>query len=115
MVLDQGISPVTFSVGNTMKRVVVVVSSVMFFRNPVALMNWVPHLIDWGVQAKELPDLQQRVMYTTNTRIANGSIHNVTTQFLFVEMNGLPHLLSSPLAEHCAFTALFAASPATIK
>ncbi|KAJ9511676.1 hypothetical protein QJQ45_017985 [Haematococcus lacustris] len=41
MVLDQGISPVTFSVGNTMKRVVVVVSSVMFFRNPVALMNWV--------------------------------------------------------------------------
>ena len=32
MVLDQGISPVTFSVGNTMKRVAVVVSSVMFFR-----------------------------------------------------------------------------------
>lgn len=40
MVLDQGISPVTFSVGNTMKRVAVVVSSVMFFRNPVALLNW---------------------------------------------------------------------------
>lgn len=32
MVLDQGISPVTFSVGNTMKRVAVVVSSVMFFK-----------------------------------------------------------------------------------
>lgn len=32
MVLDQGISAVTFSVGNTMKRVAVVVSSVMFFR-----------------------------------------------------------------------------------
>lgn len=41
MVLDQGISPVTFSVGNTMKRVVVVVSSVMFFKNPVSAMNWV--------------------------------------------------------------------------
>jgi hypothetical protein len=40
MVLDQGISPVTFSVGNTMKRVAVVVSSVMFFRNPVAPLNW---------------------------------------------------------------------------
>jgi len=32
MVLDTGISPVTFSVGNTMKRVAVVVSSVMFFK-----------------------------------------------------------------------------------
>lgn len=41
MVLDQGITPVTFSVGNTMKRVAVVVSSVMFFRNPVSLLNWV--------------------------------------------------------------------------
>ncbi|KAI8471703.1 MAG: triose-phosphate transporter family-domain-containing protein [Monoraphidium minutum] len=40
MVLDQGISPVTFSVGNTMKRVAVVVSSVMFFKNPVSFMNW---------------------------------------------------------------------------
>jgi hypothetical protein len=36
MVLDQGISPVTFSVGNTMKRVAVVVSSVLFFKNPVS-------------------------------------------------------------------------------
>lgn len=41
MVLDQGISPVTFSVGNTMKRVAVVVSSVMFFRNPVSIFNWI--------------------------------------------------------------------------
>lgn len=41
MVLDQGVSPVTFSVGNTMKRVAVVVSAVMFFRNPVSLLNWV--------------------------------------------------------------------------
>lgn len=41
MVLNQGISPVTFSVGNTMKRVAVVVSSVMFFRNPVSHMNWI--------------------------------------------------------------------------
>lgn len=41
MVLDQGVSPVTFSVGNTMKRVAVVVSSVMFFKNPVSALNWV--------------------------------------------------------------------------
>lgn len=41
MVLNQGMSPVTFSVGNTMKRVAVVVSSVLFFKNPVALLNWV--------------------------------------------------------------------------
>eukprot|EP00199_Chlamydomonas_sp_CCMP681_P002140 CAMPEP_0119107224 /NCGR_PEP_ID=MMETSP1180-20130426/9583_1 /TAXON_ID=3052 ORGANISM="Chlamydomonas cf sp, Strain CCMP681" /NCGR_SAMPLE_ID=MMETSP1180 /ASSEMBLY_ACC=CAM_ASM_000741 /LENGTH=403 /DNA_ID=CAMNT_0007092683 /DNA_START=17 /DNA_END=1228 /DNA_ORIENTATION=+ len=41
MVLDQGISPVTFSVGNTMKRVAVVATSVMFFRNPVSAMNWI--------------------------------------------------------------------------
>lgn len=40
MVLGQGISPVTFSVGNTMKRVAVVVSSVIFFKNPVNALNW---------------------------------------------------------------------------
>jgi solute carrier family 35, member E1 len=40
MVLNQGVSPVTFSVGNTMKRVAVVVASVMFFRNPVSPLNW---------------------------------------------------------------------------
>ncbi|KAG1674390.1 hypothetical protein FOA52_012916 [Chlamydomonas sp. UWO 241] len=40
MVLDQGISPVTFSVGNTMKRVAVVVSSIMFFKNPVSPLNY---------------------------------------------------------------------------
>jgi len=41
MVLNEGVSAVTFSVGNTMKRVAVVVSSVMFFKNPVSIMNWV--------------------------------------------------------------------------
>lgn len=45
MVLDQGISPVTFSVGNTMKRVAVVVSSVMFFKNPVSGLNWIGSFI----------------------------------------------------------------------
>ena len=45
MVLDTGISPVTFSVGNTMKRVAVVVSSVIFFKNPVSAMNWIGSLI----------------------------------------------------------------------
>ncbi|KAL4341181.1 hypothetical protein GQ457_08G013850 [Hibiscus cannabinus] len=36
--LDQ-ISPLTFSVGNTMKRVVVIVSTVLVFRNPVRPLN----------------------------------------------------------------------------
>jgi solute carrier family 35, member E1 len=33
------ISPLTFSVGNTMKRVVVIVASVIVFRNPVSPLN----------------------------------------------------------------------------
>jgi solute carrier family 35 protein E1 len=37
----QGVTPVTFSVGNTMKRVVVILSAVLFFRNPVSPLNWV--------------------------------------------------------------------------
>ncbi|KFM28947.1 Xylulose 5-phosphate/phosphate translocator, chloroplastic [Auxenochlorella protothecoides] len=45
MVLDQGISPVTFSVGNTMKRVAVVASSVLFFRNPVSALNWIGSML----------------------------------------------------------------------
>ena len=45
MVLDQGISPVTFSVGNTMKRVAVVVSSIVFFKNPVSMLNWIGSMI----------------------------------------------------------------------
>eukprot|EP00887_Chlorella_sp_A99_P004456 scaffold30.g4456.t1 len=45
MVLDQGISPVTFSVGNTMKRIAVVLSSVLFFRNPVSALNWVGSMV----------------------------------------------------------------------
>jgi hypothetical protein len=44
MVLDLGITPVTFSVGNTMKRVAVVVSAVLFFKNPVSPLNWVSSL-----------------------------------------------------------------------
>ncbi|KAK8968500.1 hypothetical protein KSP40_PGU001098 [Platanthera guangdongensis] len=36
--LDE-ISPLTFSVGNTMKRVVVIIASVMAFRNPVRPLN----------------------------------------------------------------------------
>ena len=41
MVLGLGIAPVTFSVGNTMKRVAVVISSILFFRNPISLLNGV--------------------------------------------------------------------------
>lgn len=40
MVLDRGLSPTSFSVSNTMKRVAVVVSSVLFFKNPVTFLNW---------------------------------------------------------------------------
>ena len=40
MCLDAGISPVSFSVANSMKRVVVIVSSIIFFRNFVAPLNW---------------------------------------------------------------------------
>ena len=40
MCLDAGIGPVSFSVANAMKRVVVIVSSVIFFKNFVAPMNW---------------------------------------------------------------------------
>lgn len=35
----QRVSPVTHSVGNCVKRVVVIVSSVMFFRTPVSAIN----------------------------------------------------------------------------
>ncbi|KDD73011.1 triose-phosphate transporter [Helicosporidium sp. ATCC 50920] len=45
MVLGAGISPVTFSVGNTMKRVAVVASSILFFRNPVSALNWIGSLV----------------------------------------------------------------------
>lgn len=41
MVLATGLSATSFSVSNTMKRVVVVVSSVLFFKNPVTFLNWV--------------------------------------------------------------------------
>lgn len=40
MVLGQGISPVSFSVANVLKRVSVVVSSIIFFANPVSPLNW---------------------------------------------------------------------------
>lgn len=40
MVLSQGVSPVTWSVGNTMKRVAIIVASVLYFRNPVSPLNW---------------------------------------------------------------------------
>lgn len=40
MVLDTGMSPVSFSVANVLKRVSVVVASIVFFANPVSPMNW---------------------------------------------------------------------------
>jgi len=45
MVLGQGLSATSFSVTNTMKRVAVVVSSVLFFKNPVTFLNWVGSFI----------------------------------------------------------------------
>ncbi|GIL52335.1 hypothetical protein Vafri_8223, partial [Volvox africanus] len=35
----QRVSPVTHSIGNCVKRVVVIATSVLFFRNPVSLQN----------------------------------------------------------------------------
>jgi len=35
----QRVTPVTHSVGNCVKRVVVIVSSVLFFRTPVSVIN----------------------------------------------------------------------------
>lgn len=40
LVLDLGFSPTTLSVGNSMKRVAVVLSSVIIFQNPVSPLNW---------------------------------------------------------------------------
>lgn len=40
-----GISPVTFSVGNTMKRVAVIGSSIAFFKNPVSPLNAIGSII----------------------------------------------------------------------
>lgn len=37
----QRVSPVSHSVGNCVKRVVVIVSSIIFFKNPVSLINGV--------------------------------------------------------------------------
>lgn len=38
--MNQGMAPVTFSVANVMKRVFVVVSTVIVFGNPVSWVNW---------------------------------------------------------------------------
>lgn len=35
----QRVSPVTHSIGNCVKRVVVIAASVVFFRNPVSMQN----------------------------------------------------------------------------
>lgn len=40
-----GISPVTFSVGNTMKRVAVIGSSIAFFKNPVSPLNAIGSIV----------------------------------------------------------------------
>ena len=41
MVLDTGVTPVTFSVANAVKRVAIVLATVAFFRNPVSPLNWI--------------------------------------------------------------------------
>lgn len=102
---------------------------------PAAMQEFlVPHFIDWGVQSTELPAFQERVVFTNNVRacnggtpsgnsyvwdnyscslpamFANGSIHNVDTQFLFVETNGLlltphtPNPAPTSLLPHCCLT-----------
>jgi solute carrier family 35 protein E1 len=47
MILSK-VSPVTHSVGNCVKRVVVIVSSVLFFRTPVSPINAVGTAIALG-------------------------------------------------------------------
>ena len=40
----QRVSPVTHSIGNCLKRVIVIVASVLFFKNPVSTQNVVGEL-----------------------------------------------------------------------
>lgn len=40
----QRVSPVTHSIGNCLKRVIVIVASVLFFKNPVSQQNVVGEL-----------------------------------------------------------------------
>lgn len=46
----QRVSPVTHSVGNCVKRVVVIVSSVIFFQTPVSLINSLGKFLDLDFQ-----------------------------------------------------------------
>lgn len=43
----QRVSPVTHSVGNCVKRVVVIVSSVLFFKTPVSAVNSFGKMLAW--------------------------------------------------------------------
>ena len=49
----QRVSPVTHSVGNCVKRVVVIVSSVIFFKSPVSAINSLGNLFAWSLVGKE--------------------------------------------------------------
>ena len=42
----QRVSPVTHSIGNCLKRVIVIVASVIFFKNPVSQQNVIGELPD---------------------------------------------------------------------
>lgn len=49
----QRVSPVTHSVGNCVKRVVVIVSSVLFFKTPVSPINTLGNLLAWSLAGKK--------------------------------------------------------------
>lgn len=49
----QRVSPVTHSVGNCVKRVVVIVSSVLFFKTPVSPINTLGNLLAWSLAEKK--------------------------------------------------------------
>ena len=72
MVLDTGMSPVSFSVANVLKRVSVVVASIVFFANPVSRMNWagsIMALLGTGVYsaAKQKANEEKRKVYVPKT------------------------------------------------
>lgn len=63
----QRVSPVTHSVGNCVKRVVVIVSSVVFFRTPVSPINSIGiinmHLLKRMSKVSQLNQSQLKPLY----------------------------------------------------
>lgn len=80
MSLDQ-ISPLTFSVGNTMKRISVIVSSIIIFRNPVQPVNALGAAI---AIAGTFLYSQVRVFYVFSNLIVHNSFEYLLKPRLYV-------------------------------